>query len=631
MEITSNTHGHSHHHTHGNWPIVLYFIGLMLAILAFFTSPSIISAILYITASLLAGYHVILIEGISETIEHSKIAQRFTPNSHLLMGLAAIGSAIMGNYGESALLVLIFAGAHLLEDYVEGRSKRDINALLAMNPTTARLLLDDESTEVVDVHTLNVGDHLLVLNGDSIPIDGIIIAGTTTVNESSINGESLPKDKTVGDAVFASTINVTDSFKMKVTKLHKDTVFSKITQLVQQNQANQAPITTKIQHIEPLYVNAVLIMIALFMVFMPLLFNWSWSESVQRGLTLLVAASPCALAATSISASLSATSNLARHGVLSRGSAYLAKFADIEAIAFDKTGTLTSGQPQVVHSFFNNDYPHEFLFNVIVAMERQSNHPLAKAIVNFFDPTEIFDLEVENQIGKGLTSYFNDDLYQIGKPDSFNLVDPTIHAYQQQWSQEGQTVVFVAVNHHVVGLIGLRDEPSPHAKNAIHYFNQQQVHTTLLTGDAQLTGDAIGKQLGIEEIIAHVMPDDKSKLIQKHQQHYGYTAMVGDGVNDAIALVSADVGIAMGEGTDVAVEVSDLVLMKNDLNRLIHTHQLAKKMKRIIQQNIGFAMFIVALLVTGTLLDKTNITSSILIHEGSTLVVILNGLRLLND
>lgn len=626
-----HTHQHQHDHNHGKMPIILYIGGLVLSVIALFLSEDIapLRNSLFAIATIAAGYHVVILEGLGETIENTKHTQAFTPNAHVLMGLAAIGASLMGNFWEGTLLILIFSGAHFLEEYAEGKSRREITKLLEMNPTTARRIKKDGQTEIVAVEALVKGDHLQVLNGDQVPIDGLIISGTTAIDESAINGESMPKEKTSGDPVFGSTINGTGSFTMEVTKEAKDTVFAKILQLVNQNQSNQTKAASIIQKFEPKYVTFVLIAIPLFVILAPLLFNWSWNESLYKGLVILVAASPCALAAATISATLSATSTLAKQGVLSKGSTYLSQLADIKAIAFDKTGTLTKGKPEVTHTYFMESADEAHLIDVIIAMESESNHPLATAMLQAFTAREKLALTVKNEIGKGLTATANQDSYRIGKPSTLEKVPEKIAQLHAQWAAEGNTVVYISKNDDVQGLIALMDIPNEHARAAITYFKSRGVHTTLITGDSEMTGQAVGKQLAIDEIIANVMPADKSAIISEQKAKYGLVTMVGDGVNDAPALVKADVGIAMGDGTDVAVEVSDLALMENNLLKLIEAHRIAIRMNRIIRQNIIFSMLVVVFLVTVGLLGLTNIAISVIIHEGSTLVVILNGLRLL--
>lgn len=631
QETHEKGHHEHHHHDHGKVPVIAYFIGLLLFIIALFLGHeyTTLKSVLFTIATVTAGYHVVVLEGIGETIANTKEKGKFTPNSHILMGLAAIGASFMGNFSEGTLLILIFAGAHFLEDYAEGKSNKEITKLLELHPTTARLMKSNGEMEIVDVNELRIGDHLQVLNGDQVPIDGMILSGSTSIDESSINGESIPIEKSKGDHVFASTINGTGTFTMEVTKASQDTVFSKILQLVKQNQDNQTKAAGIIQRFEPKYVNTVLLVTIFVILFAPFLFDWSWGQSMYRGLVLLVAASPCALAASTVSVTLSTTSNLAKRGVLSKGSVYLSQLAEISSISFDKTGTLTNGKPEVTNYFFTDSVNEDDIIDIVVALERKSNHPLANAILAKFEAKNHLDIEVTNQIGKGLTGIYQQKNYRIGKPVSFSNVSEEYMHLNNEWASEGKTVVYVAEDEIVIGLIALMDLPKANAKAAIDHFKGLGIQTALITGDSDLTGKAVGEKLGLDEVIANVMPEDKSDIINKQKEKYGMTAMVGDGVNDAPALVNADVGIAMGDGTDVAVDVSDIVLMQNDLSKLVTSHRVARKMSRVIRQNIIFAMAVVIFLVIVSLLGLTDMAISVIIHEGSTLVVILNGLRLL--
>lgn len=630
---THHCHGHSHDHNHGKMPVILYFIGLVSALVALLLNSDylVIKNLLFVVTMITAGYHVIVLEGISETIENTKEKGKFTPNSHILMGLAALGASLLGEFLEGSLLILIFSGAHFLEEYAEGRSKREITNLLEMNPTTARLITSDGNTKIVEVSRLKIGDKLQVLNGDQIPIDGKILTGFTSIDESSITGESIPKEKVTGDDVFGSTINGTGSFTMEVTKTEADTVFSSILKLVNQNQGNQTKVATEIEKFIPNYVTLVLIAVPLMILAGPFLFNWTWINSVSRGLVVLVAASPCALAAATVSTTLSTTSSLAKKGVLSKGSSYLSQLANIDAIAFDKTGTLTKGKPEVTNYHFLDSVDQQAMIDIIIALEKESNHPLARAILGKFEAKNQLTIDVTNQIGTGLTGNYQGKTYRIGKPTSFNDVANELTQLTTDWAAQGNTVVYLAENETVIGLIGLMDVPHEEAKVAIQYFKNLGIHTTLITGDSEMTGNAVGKELGIDQIVADVMPEDKSAIIDQQKETYGVVGMVGDGVNDAPALVNADVGIAMGAGTDVAVEVSDLVLMQNDLAKLVKSHQQSKKMNRVIWQNIIFSMAVVLFLITVSFLGLADMTLSVIVHEGSTLVVILNGLRLLKS
>ena len=636
-------HNHSHHnhdhkshqheghnHNHGNMPTILFFIGLVIFIISLFLPKGIFQNTMAVLTILLSGYHII-IEGFKDTVTATKANKKFTPNVHILMTLAAIGASLIGDFREGALLIVIFAGAHFLEDYAENRSKREITNLMKMNPTEARLILADGSTKIVDVNTLKIGDQLSILNGDQIPTDGTILSGYTSIDESSINGESVPAEKTVGDDVYGSTINGNGTFTMRVTKESKDTVFAKILELVNESQTNISIKATKIKRLEPKYVTFVMIAVAVYIIAMPVFFDYSWYQSFYKGMVFLTVASPCALAAADIPATLSGISNLAKRGVLFKGGSFLSNLEDLKAIAFDKTGTLTEGKPKVTDIHFINDSSNHttHYLNIIAAMEKQSNHPLANAIIDYVEVTETFDIETENIIGKGLVANFRNKTYQIGKPSQFKEVAPEIVKLNHQFSEQGKTVVYFTEDNHVTGLIAMMDLPNEKAKKVIQYFKSQGVHTTMITGDAERTGIAVANELGMDEVIGNVLPENKSFIVEELEKKYGTTAMVGDGVNDAPALVKADIGIAMGEGTDIAIDVADVVLMKNDLTKLSYAHKVSKRLSRIVTQNIVFSMGIVILLVILNMMDQMSLPLGVLAHETSTLIVLANGLRLL--
>ena len=606
---------------------VAYLAGLVIFGLSFFL-PGIGRPLGFVVATGLAGYHIVF-EGISDTITQSATLHRFAPNIHLLMSLAALGAILIGSFEEAALLILIFAGAHFLEEYTEGKSQREITALLDLNPVEARRYTVTGGLETVPVTALAIGDHLRVLNGDQVPTDGTITKGHATVNEAAITGESIPQEKTVDAPVYGSTMNGDSAFDMVVTKDPSDTVFAKILQLVQTSQSSLGKTATTLKRLEPWYVTIALALMPVVFLSGHFLIHWSWAESTYRAIVFLIAASPCALAAAAVPATLSGLSNLARHGVLFKGGAYLNQLAELKAVAFDKTGTLTSGTPQVTDVSFLSDEAPQVLIDQIVAMEAQSNHPLASAIVAHFTPVEHLNVTVTNQIGQGLTSQIGGHTIRIGKPASFHAVPAQLTTQAATLAAAGKTVIFVAVDEQVQGLIALMDVPNPAAKSAISYFKRQRIHTQMITGDAPLTGQAVGQALGVDEVAANVLPENKASLITRQKQQYATVAMVGDGVNDAPALVTADIGVAMGNGTDVAIDVADTVLMQNDLSKLTYAHRLSKRLNQIIWTNLIFALAIVVLLVVLNFLSLTNIAWGVVVHEGSTLLVILNGLRLL--
>ncbi len=619
----------SHHHHHGKQPVILYVVGLVLYFIALLSPlPESLSNLLMLSAMVVAGYQVIF-EGIGETITESIRLKKFWPNVHILMTLAAIGAVFLGDYDEGALLILIFSGAHFLEEYAEGRSKREITALLKMNPTKARLRQANGEYAMVEVETLKIGDQLKVLPGDQVPTDGVILEGSSTLNESSINGESMPQEKTVGAEVYGSTINGQGTFTMTVTKVASDTIFAKILTLVNQSQSRLSPTATKIKQIEPLYVKTVIAIVPLFILSGIVIFQWGWYPSFYRGMVLMISASPCALAASAIPASLSGISNLAKRGVLFKGGSYLANLADVQAVAFDKTGTLTQGNPAVTDVYFIDETKASDWTKIIVSMENSANHPLAKAMLRHFDQVSPIALDVQNDIGKGLKTIYEGKEYKIGKQDFFANIASELLVQTERLTKQGKNVVFFGENDHVVGYLAMMDLPQPTALSVIDYLNTQGIQTVMITGDATLTGQAVGDLLGISQVKGNVLPEQKSTIITELQQQYGKTVMLGDGINDAPALVQADIGFAMGDGTDVAIDVADAVIMKNDLTRFKYAHQVSKKLDRIVWQNMIFSMLIVALLVVFNFFGKIEIGLGVFVHEGSTLVVILNGLRLL--
>lgn len=615
-------------HKHSFIPIILFIVGLILYIISLFIKSDLVVMILQLAAFFTAGYHII-IDGLIDTFKKSIVRKRFYPNIHILMLIAGLGAISIGYYSEAALLILIFAGAHFLEDYAFQRSNREITNLIKLNPKEARLLLDDGSNKLVTTSSLAIGDIVVVLNGDLVPTDGIIVKGYTNIDESAITGESIPTEKSEGSPVFASTINGNGYFEMKVTKLSHETVIAKIIEMVSQTQSNISKTAAFVKKIEPIYVNVVLILAPIFFLLGHFLLKWNLSTSFYRTMIFFIGASPCALAVTDIPATLSAISNLAKRGILFKGGSYLSIFADINVVAFDKTGTLTKGMP-IVTDFINiNKMNYNENISILSTMESKSNHPLANAITKYFDMNNDVELEVINIIGVGLTSTYNKDLYKVGKPTSYENIDLEILEKVEILEKSGKTVVLFSKNTEIIFIIGIMDILAENAISVINYFNSNDIETVMITGDSIKTANAIGRELNIKKTYGEVLPADKHKIITNIKSDNKVIAMFGDGINDAPALVAADIGIAMGDGTDVAIDVADAVLMKNELSNIVYTHQVSKKLRRIVIQNIIFSMFIVVLLVVLNILELINIPLAVILHEGSTVIVILNGLRML--
>ena len=626
-----HSHGHGHHQGHDHddsKAVIFYIVGLVLYIIGLvlhFMGNS-ISTILFILTLILSGYHVTM-EGIEDTIERSKRKGKFQPNVHILMTLAAVGAVLIGNAEEGALLILIFAGAHFLEEYVEEKSRKSLTALLQMNPTQARLIQENGEVVVVEVTDLKIGDTLEVLHGDQVPIDGVITKGLTSIDEATITGESMPRSKGEGDTVFASTVNISNRFEMQVSAESSDTVFAKIMKVVENAQHSMNKQATFIQKIEPIYVNIVLIIWPIFLLFGYFLMGWDLNTTLYRGMVYLIGVSPCALAASAVPATLAAISRLSKLGILAKGGAPISQLQELRVISFDKTGTLTKGTPDLTDYWFED----EAIIPAVVAMEKQSTHPLAEAVLRKFSEAPVLneEIEVEVLVGQGVRSVVSGEEIQIMKPlDTVNRSEE-VSSRMQEWASEGKTVVTVVKDNRVVGLMAFMDLPNEASKAVLDYFKSQLVHTTMITGDSRETAEMIGMKLGVQEVVANVLPEEKLEKIQSQKERYGLTAMVGDGVNDAPALATADIGIAMGNGTDIAIETSDIVIMQNDLQKLVSAHKISKKLHRVILENMIFAMSVVVLLLVLNFFGLTNIGWGVVLHEGSTILVLLNGLRLL--
>lgn len=583
--------------------------------------------LIYVVGMIFGGFYQTK-EGLIETFEDKHLSV------DLLMALAAIGACTIHYWFEGIMLTFIFSLSGSLEEYTTNKSKQEIASLLQLQPEDAFRILPDGSTEKIPVEALSVGDQLLVPKGANIPIDGEISKGLGVCDEASITGESIPVEKTVGDEIFAGTINIGNSFEMTVLKESKDTLFSKIIQLVEEAQNTPSKTASFLNRIENTYVKIVLIMVPL-MIFIPYLFmGWSWSESFYRGMVLLVVASPCALVASATPATLAAISSGARNGVLFKGGVFLEHLADLKAISFDKTGTLTEGKPVVTDAFFLEESLKEQAINTLVAIERTSTHPLATALTRYFSEqvSDTLDsLAVEDLTGEGMLGRENEHEWRIGKASFVSEHDlpDELKTAVHQLQLNGKTVVFLSRNSVILGYFALLDMPKEAAKSTIEYFHQVGIHTTMMTGDHENTAQAIGKMLNIDEIHASCSPEQKTQLIKEQQTVYDVNAMIGDGVNDAPALANASIGIAMGQGTDIAIDVADVVLMKDDLEKLQMAHSLAKKLKRIIMQNIVFSVSVILLLIMSNFMKVINLPLGVIGHEGSTILVILNGLRLL--
>ncbi|MFD2045285.1 heavy metal translocating P-type ATPase [Ornithinibacillus salinisoli] len=567
-------------------------------------------------------------EGIQDTIANKEL------NVEMLMIFAAIGSAIIGYWTEGAILIFIFALSGALETYTMNKSNKEISALMKLQPEEARVI-QNGIEKIVPVSALNISDIIQIHAGERIPADGIIIRGETSIDESAITGESIPTTKLVNHDVFAGTAALDGTIQVEITKSAHETMFQRIIQLVQSAKDEKSPAQLFIEKFEGTYVKVVLIVVGIMMFLPYLLFEWTLAESIYRAMILLVVASPCALVASIMPATLSAISNSARNGVLFKGGVHVESFSHMKAMAFDKTGTLTEGKLAVTDAYFANELDKEEILATIGAIENQSTHPLAQALTRYSkDFIDRNDIQVQNMKtvgGNGVSACVDDHVWKIGKPEFVNLQEA--QSFQdgllEHLAKQGKTVIFAEKDEQIVALFACKDTIRSDAKQAIHMLRKNGIHTIMLTGDNEITARAIAEEAGIDDYIADCLPEDKVEHVKKLRHQFGNVAMIGDGINDAPALATANLGVAMGEGTDVALETADVVLMKNNLDRITGTIRLSRRMNRIVKQNIFFSLTVITILICSNFFQIIDLPLGVIGHEGSTILVILNGLRLL--
>lgn len=544
-----------------------------------------------------------------------------SPNVDLLMILAAIGAVIINYESEGALLLLIFAGAEVLENYATSKSTKAISELMSHLPSTAsRIGADGEITEI-PTEELIQGDIVLVAKGEQIPIDGQADR-QVSVNEAALTGESVPVVKEKDEEVFAGTVNDGNSFRLTVTKTSDDTIFSNIVRMVEEAQQRPSKLSKTIDRIESKYVISVLIGVPVFIAILYFFNNLGFEESFYRGMVMLTVASPCALVASATPATLSAISNGAKNGILFKGGAAMEALSTMDILYSDKTGTLTYGDFVVEEYAADEDTLKE-----VVTIEQHSSHPIAEAIVKKFKTLDLDSVDdsepVEEIVGSGMKK---GDII-VGKPDAFkDYTDPS--NYRDQIIA-GNTNIFVGESRQITGYFSLADQVRDEAVHAVENFQNSDIEVVLLTGDNETVAEKVAGEVGITDYTASCLPEDKVRFVNESQKKSKIVGMIGDGINDAPALANADIGIAMGSGSSVAMESSDVVIVKNNLQKLFYSFMLSNRLNRIILANIIFSISVIVILVLLNIFGLLNLPTAVLFHEGSTILVILNGLRLL--
>ncbi|GAA4877176.1 heavy metal translocating P-type ATPase [Paenibacillus vulneris] len=604
--------------------------GILIAAAWGIDSMSHTAAIVLYSLAFVVGGYVKAKEGL-----HTLFAERDL-DVNLLMLVAAVGAAAIGYWAEGAVLIFIFSLSGVLESYTMDRSRRDISALMDLKPEMA-VLYRDGKEQVVAIEDLKVGDLVVVKPGERIPADGMVTEGTSSVNQASITGESIPVDKGAGDEVFAGTLNGQGALFIEVRQPSESTLFSKIIRLVQEAQSEKPASQRFIEKFERIYARAIIGLSVLLIVVPPLVFHWTWSQSLYKAMVFLVVASPCALVASIMPAMLSAISNSARKGVLFKGGAHLENLARTRVIAFDKTGTLTMGRPVVTDVIPLLGYNEVQVLHIAACLESLSEHPLAKAIVLKAQEMELQirrPSEFTTYTGWGVQAQWEGEQWKIGKPaflDASMLTD-TISETIDRLEREGKTVTVMHNSQGAAGIIALQDTLRPNVKQSIAALKKHGVQVVMLTGDQQQTAQSIASQAGIDKVYAELLPEHKVSLVKELRQTYGNVAMVGDGVNDAPALATATVGIAMGTtGSDAALETANIVLLSDDIDKIANAITLGKRTLSIVKQNIVFALSVICVLIAANFLQGIALPLGVVGHEGSTILVILNGLRLLRS
>ena len=593
---------------------------------------NLLSVLLYASSIILGGYRL-FIRGL-------KNLRRLQFDMSTLMTVAIIGAAAIGEWGEGALVVILFAISEVLERYSMDKARQSIRSLMDIAPKEALIKRGNEEV-TIHVDDIQVGDIMIVKPGQKISMDGIVVKGTSSINQAAITGESVPVTKTANDEVFAGTLNEEGLLEVEVTKRVDDTTIAKIIHLVEEAQAERAPSQAFVDRFAKYYTPSIIAFAALIAVVPPLLFNGDWNEWIYRGLAVLIVGCPCALVISTPVSIVTAIGNAAKNGVLIKGGVYLEEAGALNAIAFDKTGTLTRGVPEVTDLVTIDGVDEAQSLAVAAALEKGSQHPLATAILRKaeHENIDVNALQVDDFTsitGKGVKGMIDGTLYYIGSPGLFAEIIPLgledkrkdqINTLQKQ----GKTVMVLGTENQIHALIAVADEVRESSKKVIEKLHKLGIkQTVMLTGDNRATAEAIGKSLGVEEVQAELMPQDKLAYIKKLRSENKNVAMVGDGVNDAPALAASTVGIAMGgAGTDTALETADIALMADDLEKLPFTMKLSRKALQIIKQNVTFALGIKALALVLVIPGWLTLWLAIVADVGATLIVTANGMRLM--
>ncbi len=599
----------------------LLLTGLALAYL----SPYAIAAQLFFVAVIAVAGREIL-----KNAWGSLLKRRLDMNC--LISIAAFGSFFIGHAEEGAAVFFLFFLAETLEEYAGDKARKSIAELLHLAPETARVIRDGTEVEL-HTHQINIGDIIIVRPGEKVPLDGNVVKGHSSLNEAPITGESLPAEKAVGDNVYAGTMNEEGYLEIEVIKKSDNTLLSRIVKLVEQAEKKKSETEKYIDKFARYYTPTVIGIALSTFLFPTFILGYPWDEWMYRALMLLVISCPCALAISTPVAMVSAITSASRHGVLIKGATNIEELNNVRVFAFDKTGTITKGRLEVTDTIgLNGHSPHEVL-SIAASLESKSGHPIAKAIVKKASANDIEYQEIKNFKsiqGKGLEAHINGKLYYAGAKNLFDDLAIDIPEEIAHFENEGKTSIFISDEKAAIGVIALADAVRKNCPEVMKDLRKLNIRTEMLTGDNRRVARAMAEKIGIDHYYAELLPEDKVDVIKKLARRYGHVAMVGEGVNDAPALASANVGIAMGTiGTDVAIETADIALMHDDLSRIDYLVHLSRKTMNVVKQNITVSILIKGSLTIMAILGMINLWVAVGIGDmGLSLAVILNAMRL---
>ncbi len=602
--------------------LFLLGIGLYLEI---FLKKELASQIIFLSVVLISGYKII------NGAFYSVIKLRF--NIGVLMTLAAIGSFFIGHGEEGASVMFLFFVAELLEEYASERAKKSIESLLKLAPETVSVLVGRKMIKK-RIEEIPVNDLILIKPGDIIPLDGIILKGDSSINESPITGESLPKQKLKGDLVFAGTVNLDSSLVVKVTKRSNETILSKIINIVENAKKEKSKTEIFVDKFAKYYTPTVILLAVLTLAVPTFILNQPFDTWFYRALVLLVVSCPCAMAISTPVSMVSALTSGAKNGVLIKGGNYIEEIKKEKVIAFDKTGTLTEGKPKIMDIIPLNGLNEQELLKIASSLESHSSHPLGIPITEEAKLRKIKSEEVnefKSYSGKGLKGKIKGTVYYIGSKNFFSELNIKVpQAKINKLESEGKTLILISTEREIIGIISLMDKIKGNAQEVIKKIKDKGVRTVILTGDNNQVAKAIAKQLGVDEYYSELLPQDKVEMIENLLKKYGHVVMVGDGINDAPALAKAHVGIAMSEtGTDIAMETANIILMKDDLSKIPYLIDLSNRTMVVVKQNVTASILIKGSFAILAFPGLVPLWLAVAVGDmGLTLGVILNSLRI---